>query len=238
MSFIKDLFFPDPPEVTPIVVPGRSEEELELMTLQKQALEKSLAEPTEEEKLLAEKMKAYYETIISEGELSPEEEAAFNEEYGLQLEALKEEFGRETKKYGGEELAELVSRGMLESTVGEQKIASTQDRFAKILAGTQAEMLQSKETAKSNMEAAKMEMSTAGYSLAAGMSQSQMQTALQAAAGLQNYFLDEGAMKANAALTNALMNQAREKAIYGQRMQVWGGLANLGISMMKSGGAG
>ena len=150
---------------------------------------------------------------------------AFEKERDLQLSALEEKFGIESERYGGKQLASLVHRGILESTTGEEEIAQTQEKFAELLG----------EQKGSIMEASKRQMAGAGYRLTSGMSQSQTLTALEAASGLQNYFLGRGGLEAEGALTNAILNQQREKAAYEGRMSVWKGMTGMGMGMMKAG---
>lgn len=238
MGGIVDFIFgydePEPANIT-VEVPGKTPAELELIDLQRQILEKVSAGPTAEEQQLYNKQKEYIDQLIADMTLSPEEEAEFEKEYGLKLEALREQFGEETEKYGSKQLASLVSRGMLETSTGEQEIAETQQRFAEILSGSEAEMTEAKELAKSDLDAAKRSLSQQGYQLTTGMQQSQIQTALQAAMGLESYYMNRGGMQASAALQNALTQQAINKSKYQQRMDTWSALTGLGGSIMKAG---
>jgi hypothetical protein len=231
------LFGPEEPQQQPIVVttPAKSQTEIELLKLQKQILQKQAAGPTPEERALIAKQQEYYEQLIADETLSDEERAEFEKERDLQLSALEEKFGIESERYGGKQLASLVHRGILESTTGEEEIAQTQERFTEILGEQKGSIMEASEIAKSDFEAAKRQMAGAGYRLTSGMSQSQTLTALEAASGLQNYMLGRGGLEADAALTNAIVNQQRERAAYEGRMSTWKGLTGLGMGLMKAG---
>lgn len=226
---------PDQPEVR-VTVPGKTPTELELMKLQIEALQNANKQ-TPEQAALAAKATEYYNQMIAQGELSPEEEAAFNKEYELSVAALEEKFGIESKRAGATQMAELTARGVMDTTTGENAISRTQEDFAKVLESTKADMLQAKEFAKSDMELAKQSLATSGYALTSGMSQAQMQTALEASLNAQNYYLGRGGLEASANLTNALMDQALQKSQYIERLKSWGAIAGMGGGMMKSGGA-
>lgn len=230
--------FSKPKESTVVVQqPGKSEEELELMRMQIDALRRA-QEQTPEQKALSEKGAAYYEQMMAQNVLSPEEEAEFDKEYQLQLEALNEQYNKEAKEYGGTQMANLVARGMWDTSTGTQEISNTQEKFGGILASETSNMLQAKEYAKYDMEMAKRQLASSGYALTQGMSQSNAQTALQASMAMQNYYLNQGSMQANAALQNAMAQTARDQAQYKQRMALWSGVTGLGAGMMKAGFAG
>lgn len=224
---------PDEPAVT-VNVPGKTDTEIELMKLQIEALQNANKQ-TPEQAALATRATEYYNQMVAQGELSPGEEAEFNKEYELSVQALEEKFGIESKRAGATQLAELTSRGVLDTTTGENAIARTQEEFAKILGSTKADMLQAKEFAKSDMELAKQSLATSGYSLTSGMSQAQMQTALEASLNAQNYYLGTAQTQASANLTNALMNQALQKSAYIEKLKTWGAIAGVGGGMMRSG---
>ena len=213
-----------------VQMPGMTSTEKDLVALQKEYYQRMLTE-TPEDKLMREKSQQYLEQMMAEEQLSPDEEAAFAREYELQKQALMGQFNIESQRYGASELADLAARGMLETTTGERQIATTQQRFTGQLMSNIAEMGQAKELAKADMEAAKREMAMQGYRLTSGMMQGQIQAGLQTATNLQNYFATRNQMGANAALQNALMNQARNKAVYQQRMSLFGGLTGLGTGM-------
>ncbi len=220
-----------------VSVPAKTENELELIRLQTEILKQTSTTSPEQEALYA-KQREYLDQITADITLSPEEEAEFEKEYGLSLAAVKEQFGIESEKAGATQMASLVSRGMLETTTGETEIADTQKKFAELLGQQEATMLESKETAKYDLEAAKRELGQAGYQLTTGMQQSQMQTALQAAMGLETYALNRGGAQANAALENALVQQSIEKAKYQQRMNMWNVGTQLGTGVLKAGAGG
>jgi len=227
-------FGDDKPSTSIINVPGPTATERELMNLQKQYY-KSMLTTTPEEAAMNAKAQEYLETMMADEVLSPDEEAEFEREYELSKQALLGQFGIESERYGASQMAELASRGMLETTVGERQIATTQQQFAGELMGNIAEMGQAKELAKSDMEAAKKQMAMQGYQLTKGLMQSNLQAGLTSATNLQNYMASRTAMGANTALQNALINQARNKAQYQQRMSMWGGMTGLGSGMMFGG---
>ena len=225
---------PAPPQIN---VPAPTAEETQLVNLQTQLLQRQIAGIPAQEEFEA-RQQGYFDQMVSEGQLSPEEEAAFNEEYGLRSEALKEQFGLESEKYGASQVADLTSSGMLETTTGRNIISGTQERFANVLSGQIAELGQSKELAKSDVEAAKREMAMQGYKLTSGLLQSQISSALNTSTNLQNYYGSRGEMEAQVQLQHTLAEQAREQAGHRQRMNLWGNLTNMGFGMMKSGASG
>jgi hypothetical protein len=176
----------------------------------------------------------YLDELESVG-LSPEELADFDAQYQKELEALVEDFDLYKQREGARQIAELTDRGMLESTTGQRAIAETEKQFADILMGAKSDILQSKETAKEDLLGAKEDLARAKYSIASGMTQQQINTALQASMALQNYYLSQSGAKANSALTGALAQQAQEKAKYDQRSELWSTVAGIGGGLLKSG---
>jgi len=233
----KHLGLQDPPPVPPISVPGPTKEEQELVKLQLRYLNEQMT-ITPEEQAMMDKEQQYFEEMMAKDILSPQEEAEFEREYSLQLEALQEQFGLETEQYGAKQMADLVSRGVLGTTTGETSIAQSQQQFANVLAGQVSELGQAKELAKSDVEAAKREMAQQGYRLTSGLFQSQATSTLQAASNLQNYYGGREQLQAQTQLQNALAQQMREQAGYQSRMRFWGGVAGLGTGLMKAGATG
>ncbi len=213
-------------------VPGPSASEQQLIDLQVQQLQRQLAPPTEEELAIQEKMTGYYDQILSDETLSEDEEAAFDQEYELQYSALEDQYSMETERFGGQRMAELVSRGVLESTTGYDAVASDQQRFAGVFAENISELGQAKELAKSDFGAAKDEMARQGYRLTSGLFQSQQSDALNTAAGLQNHFTQQNMFTANAALQNAMNQQMFSQNKYNQTMSGLGTMTGFGISQM------
>lgn len=229
------------PESNPITVqtPGKTQEETELIKLQRQILENQIAQQNSpEQKALMAKQKEYYDQMIADNTLSPEEEAEFDREYALQLQALTEQYGIQTRDAGGRQMADLVSRGMLDTTTGRNIVAKSQGDYAMKLAEQISAMGQAKEFAKFDMDLAKRNLAQTGYELTSGINQANMQTALNAAMSAENYFAGRGGLEANAALQNALADQARSQAKYQNRMNIWSGMLGMGQSMIKQGASG
>jgi hypothetical protein len=233
MSSIFSSPKPSPTQIT-VSAPEKSDTEKQLLQMQLDLLKSQQAQSPEQQALYN-KSTEYYQQMINDNTLSPEEEADFEKEYNLQLQALNEQFGRETKEAGGSQMASLVARGMFDTTTGRNEMAKSQEDYANILAQQTVSMGGSKETAKYNMDLAKKQLSQSGYELTTGLNQNQMQTALQASMAMQNYYLNQGAMQANAALTNAMSTQAMEKAKYNQRMNMWGSVVGMGSGLLKAG---
>jgi hypothetical protein len=229
------MFGPDEPDPLSITVetPAQTETEKQLIELQMQILQEQIAGPSPEEQALLDKQKEYYDQLIADETLSPEEQAEFERERDLQLEALEETFAIESGRHGATQLADLVHRGILESTTGVEQIALTQEQFTQLLGEEKTNIMEASELAKSDMEAAKREMAGAGYSLTSAMTQTQTLTALEAASGLQNYFMGRGGLEAQSALTNAILNQTREQAAYQGRMDKWKLGTGVGLGMMQ-----
>jgi len=224
---------PSPTYVT-VSTPEKSDTEKQLLELQYQILQQQRAGSPEQDALYA-KSAEYYQQMLADQTLSPEEEAEFDKEYNLQLQALNEQYGRETKEYGGTQMASLLARGMWDTTTGTQEMGKTQEQFATILGEQTAGLLESKETAKYSMDLAKRQMVQSGYELSSGLNQNQLQTALQASMSMQNYYLNQGSMQAQSALQNALSTQTMQQAQYKQRMNLFSGMTGLGMGLMKGG---
>lgn len=240
LGILYDMAFGgDDPEPSPVqvTVPGKTDTELQLLELQRKVLEQQ-ANPSPEQQALLAKQKEYYDQMLADNTLSPEEEAQFEEEYNLQLQALNEQFGIQTKEAGGTQMADLVSRGMLDTTTGRNAIARSQRDYAGQLGQQIESMGQAKEYAKYNMDLAKRSLSQTGYELTSGINQSNMNTALQAAMSAENYYAGRGALDANAALQNALATQSRNQAEYKNRMGIWSGMLGMGQSMVQQGAGG
>ncbi|MFH0959644.1 MAG: hypothetical protein V1897_13170 [Pseudomonadota bacterium] len=232
------LFKSDPePSPVQVTVPGKTQAELDLIDLQNKVLTQATTQ-TPEQAALAAKQTEYYNQMLADNTLSPEEEADFEKEYELQLQALNETYGRETTKAGGTQMAELVSRGMLDTTTGRDIIADTQEKSAEQLATQISSMGEAKEFAKYDMELAKRNLAQTGYALTSGIKAANLQTALQAAMSAENYYAGRGGLEANAALQNALAAQSRNQAEYKNRMGIWGGMLGLGQSMVMKGASG
>lgn len=176
----------------------------------------------------------YYQNMIDAGTLTPDEEADFENEYNLQLQALNEQFARETQAAGGKQMASLVARGMFDTSVGSREIAKTQEDYAGILGEQTANLLTAKETAKTNLTQARQQLAQSGYQMTSSMAQNQMQTALQASMALQNYYANQGATTANTSLQNALYNQAVQRNEYNQRMSLLSGVTGLGLGLLRA----
>jgi len=167
--------------------------------------------------------------------LTPEEIADFEEQYLNELNALVADFDIKKERVGARQIAELTSRNMLTTTTGERSLAETQQTFSDVLMGAQADLLQSKESAMQDYDTAKKDIARARYQISSGMTQAQINTSLQAATALQDYYLSKGGARAQSALNSALMTQANEKAKYDQRSELWGTVAGIGGSLLKSG---
>jgi hypothetical protein len=238
-NLVGKIFGGDDPEPSPVqvTVPGKSQTELELIELQKKILEQT-ANPSEDEQALIKKQAEYYDQMMADSVLSPEEEAEFEREYNLQLSALQEQFGIETREAGGRQMADLISRGMFDTTTGRDIIAKSQGDYATKLAEQISAMGQAKEFAKYDMELAKRNLAQTGYELTSGIRQANMQTALSAAMSAENYYAGRGGLEANAALQNALATQARNQAEYRNRMGIWSGMMGMGQSLVMQGSGG
>lgn len=233
------MFGDDEPEPSPITVstPSKTQSELDLIALQKQILEQQ-ANPSPEQLALTAKQTEYYDQMIADATLSPEEEADFEKEYNLQLQALNEQFGRETEEIGGRQMADLLARGIYDTTTGRNIVAKTTEDQARALAEQISAAGQAKEYAKFDMELAKKNLAQTGYELTSGINAANMATALQAAMSAENYFAGRGGLEANAALQNALATQARNQAEYKNRMGIWSGMLGMGQSLVKQGAGG
>lgn len=231
--------FNDEPEPSPVQVevPGKTQAELDLISLQTQILQQQ-ANPSPEQQALTAKQTEYYNQMMADATLSPEEEADFEREYNLQLEALQEQFGIETKEAGGKQMADLVSRGMLDTTTGRNIVAKSQGDYATQLAQQIENMGQAKEYAKFDMELAKRNLAQTGYELTSGINAANMATALNAAVSAESYYAGRGGLEANAALQNALATQSRNQAEYKNRMGIWSGMLGMGQSMVMKGAGG
>jgi hypothetical protein len=227
------------PDSSPVqvTVPAKTDTEIQLMELQKKVLEQQ-ANPSPDQQALYAKQKEYYDQMISDNTLSPDEESEFEREYQLQLSALNEQFGIETKEAGGKQMADLVSRGMFDTTTGRNAIAKSQEGYAGQLAQQISSMGQAKEYAKYDMNLAKRSLAQTGYELTSGINAANMQTALNAAMSAENYMAGRGGLEANAALQNALATQSRNQAEYKNRMGMWSGMLGMGQSLVKQGAGG
>ena len=224
----------DMPNVN-VNVPDKTETEKELEKLQLDVLRKQAAGPTAEELALQDKMSDYYETMMADEVLSEDEAAAFDEEYNLQLSALQDQFAIQTEEAGAARMAELASRGILETTTGRDIIAKDQQKYTDILGSNISELGEAKEIAKSDMELAKKRMAQQGYNLTSGILQYRQNDALTQAATMQNYYTNDNMMKANTALQNAIRTQTWDQWAYNQKMTSLGTTAGIGIGMMNSG---
>jgi hypothetical protein len=227
------------PEPSPVQVsvPAKTDTEIQLMELQKKILEQQ-ANPSPEQQALTSKQTEYYNQMIADNTLSPEEESQFNNEYNLQLQALQEQYGIQTKDLGGTQMADLVSRGMYDTTTGQNAIAKSQGDYAAQFGQQVQNLGQAKEYAKYNMSLAKQSLAQTGYELTSGINQANMSTALNAAMSAENYYAGRGGLEANAALQNALAEQTRNQAEYKNRMGVWSGMLGMGQSLVKQGAGG
>ena len=141
----------------------------------------------DEESGLRSKMSSYSDLMLSDSPLSPEEEAAFDQEYELQLSALNEQYGQATERSGAARMAELASRGVLETTTGQDTIAEDQRYNTEQLSQSVSALLNQKEVSRSEAENAKREMARTGYELTSGMLQSRQFSDLSTIGALQDY---------------------------------------------------
>ena len=231
---MSSLFKSPAPSQTYVTVqqPEKTDTQRQLEELQLQILRQQQS-VSPEEQALYKKSTEYYEQMIADNTLSPEEETEFEKEYQLQAEALNQQYARETKEAGGTQFASLVARGMFDTSVGTQEMARSQENYATILSEQIGGLGEAKETAKYSMDLAKRQLAQSGYQLTSGLNQSQMQTALQAAMAGQNYYLSQGNMKAQSALQNALSTQMMEQSKYKQRMNMWGSVTGMGMGLLK-----
>lgn len=228
----------DMPDNIDVNMPAKTEEEKKLLELQLAALERQAAPPTAEEVAMQTRATEYYNIMLGKEVLSPEEESMFDKEYELQLLALQEQFGMQTEELGGQRMAELASRGVLETTTGRDIIAKDQQKFTSVLAENVAGLGTAKEVAKSDMEAAKRQMAQQGYELTSGILQSRASDDMEQATRLQNYYTGENVLSSNNALQNALRRQQWGQWAYNQKMTSLGSITGIGVGMMKSGASG
>lgn len=169
-----------------VAIPDPTKEEQKLLDLQKGVLEGFYDRRAEEEQL-RERLTGYENLLMSDNILTDEESAMFDEEYNNQLAALQEQFGIETERTGAARLADLASRGVLETTTGENILAEDAQSNAYNLSQSTAELLNQKEVSRAEAERAKREMALQGYNLVGSMLQSRQMSDLSDIGILQDY---------------------------------------------------
>ncbi|MBU1235016.1 MAG: hypothetical protein KKC77_19185, partial [Proteobacteria bacterium] len=167
--------------------------------------------------------------------LSPEEIADFDTQYQLELEALQDRFNIESGRAGATQFASQLDRGIYESTTGMNEVMLTQERFAELLNQAQSDLLYQKEQGKTDFLSAKQGLEMGKYSLVEGMNQQQIQTAMEAAMAMSNYFQTGRGITASGNLNNALIRQAYDQQAYNQRSQTGGLIQGIGTGLLKSG---
>ena len=215
------------PEAGQLESPGMSDEEKQLLALQSETIKNSL----EQQGLWDAEAEKYYQDLLKDSLLSPEEELSIDKQYDLEAQAFRDKLNIEGQRIGNTQLAELTSRGVLESTTGENAIARTQSEFADVLMQGESAIEGNRLTAKTDLDTAKRSLAQSGYNLTSQMSQNQMNTALEASMYSQNYLMGNRGLQASTNLQNALLTQASEKAKYDQRLSLWKGVANLGTAL-------
>jgi hypothetical protein len=187
-----------------------------------------LADRLEEEQIaLAESEQGYLEWLMGQQTLSPEESELFEMQYDLEVAALTEQFQYESEQYGGKQMADLVARGVFDSTTGERAVAETTRRQTGIFQGSVAQLREAEQLAKSDFSAAKTEMAQQGYRLTSTMLQDSLSQAMDISMGMQNYYQDVRGSEASAALQRALDKQAKEQARYRDRIGTGLGIAGI-----------
>lgn len=168
------------------VIPDPSETEQGMIDLVSQLLDDYETNRAGEAGL-KDKMSGYADMMMSDSPLSQEEAAMFEEEYDLQLSALQEQFGRAAERTGASRMAELSSRGVLETTTGTDIISQDQEYYADQLSQSISELLTQKEVSIAEAENAKRSMAQQGYELTSNILQSRQFSDLSAIGSLQDY---------------------------------------------------
>ena len=223
---------PEPPD--PLKMPEASPEEQRLMDLNIQMLEKALEplEQTPEQIALEKKQGEYFQTLTEEQTLSAEEEAEFTKEYDLQVESLREQHGLELGKASNRLYADLVARGVADSTTGEDIQSELTGRYGESLQSSIGELGLSMETAKSDVGAAKKEMALQGYKMMSDIQQSNLDYKMNLASTTQNYLSTNRSMTASTALQNSMMKQMSDQYAYQMKMGGLGALGGAGLKLL------
>ena len=204
-------------------------------SLQKQEIEKGMTELSDrleqEQIALAESEQGYLKWLMGQQTLSPEESELFEKQFDLEVAALTEQFQYESEQYGGKQMADLVARGVFESTTGERAIGETTRRQTGIFQGSVAQLRESEQLAKSDFGAAKTQMAQQGYRLTSSMMQDSLSQAMDISLSMQSYYQDVRGSEASAALQRALDKQAKEQAAYNQRVGTGVGIAGIGAGL-------
>jgi len=227
-DFVIDLFGGGGGDDTNVNVnyPAPTAEETTLMQKQSQWLD-ILINQLGAESELEKTQRQYFDQLQENQVLSPEEESAFNQEYELQKQALMEQFNIEAGQAGAKRYAQQVASGIADTTTGVNIERDTKLKESQALLSSLSELGLSRETAKSDFELAKQEMSLQGYKLTSQLMQDQLNQALSVSSNIQNYYSANRSMQAQTALQNAINKQVSEQSRYQNRL----GLASIGTSL-------
>lgn len=163
------------------------------------------------------RQKEYYDLMMSDEILSAEESAMFDEQYENELSALEEKYAIQFERHGASRMADLASRGVLETTTGMNTISEDQQQYSDLLGQGTSAILQDKELAKMDFAEAKRTMAQKGYNLTSGIYQNKISTDMSKANLLQNYETSQGIQKVGRELTNAMREQSWNQYAYNQK---------------------
>jgi hypothetical protein len=215
---------PSAPSRETIAIPNPTQEEQQILGQTEGAINRYYMNRREERPLehLAE---GYFDMFSSGGALSADEKAMFEEEYELQLDALQEQYAMEVERTGASRMAELTSRGVLDSTTGRDLIAEDKRRSVGYLSSAVSELLAKKEVSKAEAEAAKREMARQGYELTSGILQQRRVSDLSELSALQGYHSSMSRMEATNRGADVIRAQSLNQYNYNRRLSDIGRLA-------------
>lgn len=218
-----------------VVIPDPTAEEQQILDLSRKAIH-TYGINRELEAGLESRASEYFDMFSSGGALSDEENNMFEQEYEAQLGALQEQYAMDTERSGAARMAELTSRGVLDSTTGRDLIAEDKRRSTGYLSAAVSDLLTQKEVSKSQAEAAKREMARQGYELTSGILQQRKVGDLNELSALQGYHSAISRMAAVNRGDRVMREQSLNQYNYNKNLADIGRLAGGAFGGMSPGG--